>query len=150
MPVDPKLRHLYSRKAGWFEVRDRIKARAGGTCECAGECGFRHSGGRCCAPHGQVVARWRAAPAIWSLDPEAMVSPDARRVRVVISVAHRNHNPHDNRDENLAALCQRCHLSHDAPHHHQTATRRLARLRRARGQHDLFPAQQLTLFRRCS
>jgi 5-methylcytosine-specific restriction endonuclease McrA len=35
--------------------------------------------------------------------------------KVVLTVAHLNHNPADNRMENLAALCQKCHNSYDAP-----------------------------------
>lgn len=37
-------------------------------------------------------------------------------VKVVLTVAHLNHDITDNRDENLAALCQRCHNRHDAQH----------------------------------
>jgi len=36
---------------------------------------------------------------------------------VVLTVAHLNHEKHDVRDENLAALCQRCHLGYDAKRH---------------------------------
>ena len=40
---------------------------------------------------------------------------------VVLTVHHWNHDKHDNRDENLAALCQRCHLSSDGDHHRRKA-----------------------------
>ena len=40
--------------------------------------------------------------------------------KVVLTVAHLNHDVQDNREENLAALCQRCHLSHDARQHART------------------------------
>ncbi|NCN09717.1 MAG: hypothetical protein GW938_07725 [Leptospira sp.] len=33
--------------------------------------------------------------------------------KVILTTAHINHIPEDCRDENLAALCQRCHLNHD-------------------------------------
>lgn len=33
--------------------------------------------------------------------------------KVVLTVAHLNHNPMDSREENLKALCQRCHFRHD-------------------------------------
>ena len=33
--------------------------------------------------------------------------------KVVLTVAHLNHDKNDNRHENLKALCQRCHFGHD-------------------------------------
>jgi hypothetical protein len=36
--------------------------------------------------------------------------------KVVLTVAHLNHTPEDCRDENLMAMCQRCHLTYDAKH----------------------------------
>lgn len=35
--------------------------------------------------------------------------------KVVLTIAHLNHVPSDCRDENLAALCQKCHNNYDAP-----------------------------------
>jgi len=37
--------------------------------------------------------------------------------KVVLTVAHIDHNKDNNRFDNLAALCQRCHLKHDLPQH---------------------------------
>jgi 5-methylcytosine-specific restriction endonuclease McrA len=37
--------------------------------------------------------------------------------RVVLTVAHIDRNKDNNRFDNLAALCQRCHLRHDLPQH---------------------------------
>jgi len=37
--------------------------------------------------------------------------------KVVLTVAHIDHDKKNNRFSNLAALCQRCHLAHDLPHH---------------------------------
>jgi len=37
--------------------------------------------------------------------------------KVVLTVAHLNHEKMDCRDENLAALCQRCHLAYDHKRH---------------------------------
>lgn len=45
-----------------------------------------------------------------------------------IGAAHLDHNPANNADDNLAALCARCHLIHDAPHHRHTQ-----QIRRAAG-----------------
>jgi hypothetical protein len=37
--------------------------------------------------------------------------------RIVLTVAHLDHDHNNNDDENLAALCQRCHLHHDRQQH---------------------------------
>ena len=39
---------------------------------------------------------------------------------IVLTVAHLNHDPADNRDENLKALWQWCHLNWDKLHHAET------------------------------
>lgn len=37
--------------------------------------------------------------------------------KVILTVSHQDHNKANNRDSNLKALCQRCHLRHDRAHH---------------------------------
>ncbi|AWW31860.1 hypothetical protein DN752_17930 [Echinicola strongylocentroti] len=37
--------------------------------------------------------------------------------KVILTVAHLDQNRDNNAFSNLAALCQRCHLNHDRPHH---------------------------------
>lgn len=37
--------------------------------------------------------------------------------KVVLTVAHLDHDKNNNRFSNLAALCQRCHLTHDRTQH---------------------------------
>jgi hypothetical protein len=37
--------------------------------------------------------------------------------RVVLAAAHLDTDPTNNRRKNLRALCQRCHMLHDRPHH---------------------------------
>ena len=46
--------------------------------------------------------------------------------RVVLTTAHLDHNPANCTDDNLKALCQRCHLRYDAQMHalHAALTRR--------------------------
>jgi len=39
--------------------------------------------------------------------------------KVVLTTAHLDHDKDNNKFDNLAALCQRCHLRHDLPHHIQ-------------------------------
>jgi len=36
-----------------------------------------------------------------------------RAIVVVLTISHTNHDINDNREENLKALCQRCHNRHD-------------------------------------
>lgn len=57
--------------------------------------------------------------------------------RVVLTVAHLNHDTADNRDENLAALCQRCHLRYDAQHHAANAARTRRAKKVAAGQMEI-------------
>ena len=37
--------------------------------------------------------------------------------KVILTVAHLDHKPENCADENLKAMCQRCHLRYDAHHH---------------------------------
>lgn len=42
---------------------------------------------------------------------------DESASKVVLTVAHIDHDKSNNSFFNLAALCQRCHLNHDRPYH---------------------------------
>lgn len=114
----------------WPAISRRIRERSGGRCECDGRCGHDH--------HAELMDN----PTADALPDELLTSffgPDLGRClaengrphpvtdsRVVLTVAHLNHQPEDVRDENLMAACQRCHLAYDAEHHAETraATRR--------------------------
>ena len=88
----------------WREVSARIRARAGGRCECQGECGLHSTTGprRCEERHGE--------PAKWA------------KGNVVLTVAHLGDpSPENCADDNLKAMCQRCHLRYDAPQHRANA-----------------------------
>ena len=85
----------------WPSISKAIRfGRAGGQCECAGECGTGHEG-RCEARHGQ------AHPVTGS--------------EVVLTTAHRDHQPENCDPANLFAACQRCHLAYDAELHRANA-----------------------------
>ncbi|MFI9463808.1 hypothetical protein [Streptomyces xiamenensis] len=107
MPIRPEQRALYP--PDWPEISRRIRAdRAAWRCECDGRCGVPHDAGRCPAVHGQ---------------PSPLTGS-----RVVLTVAHLDHQPTNCSPDNLMAACQACHLRYDADHHRQTAatTRRAA------------------------
>ncbi len=117
MPIMAEHRWLYP--IDWPELSRLIRfGRAKGRCE------------HCRRPHGRRVfhlgdGRW------WDADrrqwrdgrgrrvrvPGAGVAAIVRVTRVYIACAHLNHDPTDNAPRNLAALCQRCHMIHDAAEH---------------------------------
>jgi len=56
------------------------------------------------------TAMVRAQPGLEGIPPPLPF----RRTRVILASAHLNHDPGDNRQRNLAALCQAYHMRHDA------------------------------------
>jgi hypothetical protein len=52
---------------------------------------------------------------------------DSQYIKVILTIAHLDHNITNNADDNLMAMCQRCHLTHDAKDNSRKAaeTRRL-------------------------
>ena len=84
--------------ANWSEIRARILERANHQCE---RCGRRN--------HSTAIGK-------------------LHNIKIVLTIAHiENPDPMDVRDENLQALCQRCHQKLDGPLHalHAAETRRL-------------------------
>ena len=136
MPIRPEHRFFYP--IDWSQLSAVIRfGRAKG---CREGCG---------RPHGRMVyhlgegrwwdadaGRWRDG---WGRRIRVALGSDildrARRTRVVLAAAHRDHDTSNNADANLAAFCQRCHILHDKAEH--LRRRRLTYLaRRALG--DLF------------
>jgi len=66
--------------------------------------------------------------------------------KVILTVAHLDHNPANCDGNNLRALCQKCHLTYDAQHHAKTAkvTRNKKKIEAvtANGQLELFKEVQ--------
>lgn len=130
MPIRPSQRALYPKD--WPEISKRIRERDGQRCK------------RCKAPNGKSVARAEGSYMIENgdvfsdMDGESLGCargseyPAVRFTRIVLTVAHLDHDPTHNDDENLAALCQRCHLLHDKAQHAATA-RETRRSRKAAG-----------------
>ena len=115
VPIKPELRHFYGRE--WRKItRPRILRRAHDRCE---DCGVKN---------GTCV--WRVGRHWWQRSKAKARGMSARtghritRPLIVLTVAHLNHTPGDDRDENLKALCQWCHLNHDKQHHHETRAAR--------------------------
>lgn len=116
MPIRPELRKFY-RGPAWKETRERILRRARNRCE------------GCRVPNRKKVFRnrgmWRFTypGGTWHREngKSTTFQPSTdRTVTIVLCLAHLNHVAGDDRDDNLKALCQWCHLNHDKPHHKQT------------------------------
>jgi len=96
MPISPEQKKLYP--ATWkTEIRPAILVRAENACE-----GSPAYPG-CRAKNGE---------------PHSVTGS-----RVVLTIAHKDHDPQNNDLSNLAAWCQRCHLTYDASHHAENARR---------------------------
>jgi len=134
MPIRPE--HVFLYPIDWPQLSHLARLRAGGRCE------------HCGRPHGQRVfhmgdGRW------WDKGRSYWRNGDGRRVRrptenildsgkwtpVVLACAHLNHDPSDSALNQLAALCQRCHMIYDGPEHRRRRWMN-AHYRRALG--DLF------------
>jgi len=95
MPISPENKARYPKD--WPEISRRIRFyRAGGQCERI------INGERCAARHGE---------------PHPMTGSN-----VILTVAHLDHTPENCADDNLQAMCQRCHLRYDQ-HHHNSCDR---------------------------
>lgn len=137
MPIHKSLAHLYGHE--WkTKTRPRILERDGNRCKFCGK-----------PNHTMIDQATRPGVAMWYLLPVVdpithestlhlinnkgeVLSTDAERlplakfapVRVVLTIAHLDHDPTNNADDNLAALCQWCHLHHDTQQHKETRSKR--------------------------
>jgi hypothetical protein len=101
----------------WPTIRARILRRAEDRCEF--ECA---DGTRCNAPNYAIVFRNVVNLEDWvNGDAERIAVGCWNPVKVVLTIAHLNHDPADCRDENLKAGCQLHHLRYDVDHHKKTA-----------------------------
>lgn len=103
MPIRPENVDRYP--DDWALISARIRfVRAGARCECDGRCGSRD--GHLWNPIGEFrcVAH--------HMNPHPVTGS-----KVILTVAHLDHQPENCADENLMAMCQRCHLAYDRDHH---------------------------------
>ena len=125
MPIKPENKARYPKD--WPVISQRIRARAGNKCE---QCGLRNGilGGRLdgewfdAMPLGEKLLRleWpKPGDVSWCYLGERR--EQLRIIRIVLTVAHMDHTPENCADDNLKAMCQRCHLTYDAKHHAETA-----------------------------
>ena len=98
MPIRPENKHLYPKN--WKEIRQQILERANNCCEF---CGVQN-----------YSLRYRGT------DIDGMELPPTK---IILTIAHLDHNPENCDPNNLRALCQRCHNRYDAKHRAETRAR---------------------------
>ena len=148
MPIKPENRARYP--ADWPAISLQARERARWRCQHPGCTATQYSVGRWICWAGRSF-EWRPlegnTPATTALDREMFMAGEGRNAAgerwtysqarafidrfvwadddrplvIVLTVAHLNHQPEDCRPENLAAMCQRHHLAHDAEHHRANA-----------------------------
>jgi 5-methylcytosine-specific restriction endonuclease McrA len=119
MPIRPENKARYPKD--WPQISRAIRARAGQKCE------------KCAAPNGELVKRLTSGRygegAAYMLESGHIYSAEDGRlmgkdypaayaqdyVKVVLTVAHLDHQPENCDPANLRAWCQRCHNAYDAP-----------------------------------
>lgn len=97
MPIRPENKHRYP--ANWKQIRESILHRANNRCEFCGV--ENHS------------LRYRVD------EKDGLEIP----TRIVLTIAHLDHQPENCDPSNLRALCQRCHNRYDAEHRAETRAR---------------------------
>lgn len=128
MPVNYK---LYP--PNWKEIRAIILERAKHCCE---QCGVANYA---------VGARdkrdeWHDEKSIHHMNSDygySLFGEFPKMVKIILTISHTDHDITNNEHSNLHALCQRCHLRHDAKHHAINAG---ATRQRKRGQLSLLEA----------
>ena len=141
MPIRPENRWLYP--IDWQQISRSVRfERAGARCE------------GCARPHLRRVAHlgdgrwWDAESRCWRSDrgkriaiKGGFVLASVRMTFVVLACAHLDHDPGNNAPANLKALCQRCHMLHDAAEHRWQRWWNLFRVRAVR---DLYEDPRVT------
>jgi len=101
MPISPENMKRYpggsTNSKEWKAIRNEILERANHACEGSPE--------------------WPDCRAI-NYDPHPVTGS-----KVILTIAHLNHDPSDSDRENLKAWCQRCHNKYDQPHRQANAAK---------------------------
>jgi hypothetical protein len=114
MPIKQENKHLYLPLKEWKELREsRIKAQGK-------RCKF------CGIPNYAIRIRYKNLE-LFNHEPV-----EIKRSRVVLTIAHLDHNPQNNAEGNTPALCQFCHCRHDITHHLETRKKTIAEKKRTK------------------
>lgn len=116
MPIRDILRPLYP--ADWDNISQYVRfEREKGFCQ---HCGRKH-GDRVARLPGKwfdsCTNQRRASDGSITSWPDIFEHNQIQYTVIVLATAHLDNNPSNNSPENLAALCQKCHLAHDRKYH---------------------------------
>ena len=141
MPIRPENKHRYP--ADWRKVRGRILDRAGHRCEWCGvpnyAIGGRLSDGSC------LTALGVPKPGEWAPCGNGSTTERLRIIRIVLTIAHLDHQPENCDRENLRALCQQCHIRYDEPMKAAGIRQRRLRAAELANEHsDMVPSERIT------
>jgi len=107
-PISPENRARYPEN--WREISAAIRERAENRCECEGECGVNHLWqNETQTRHWTMIGSTRCSE-------RHRLSAIHFKGDVCLTVAHLDHQPENCDDDNLKAMCQRCHNRYDRPH----------------------------------
>lgn len=125
MPIDYKQYH-----PEWkTKIRPDILERDNHCCKI---CGVRNSS--IIHRYGKGMEEWHYWPQ--GMESEAWSLDGLKSTKIVLTIAHLDQDKTNNDYENLAALCQKCHLALDARHHSQNRRKTLSKNKK---QIPLFP-----------
>lgn len=128
----------------WRAISKRIRAQANQQCQ---ECGVVNGAFGARDKHD----KWHDVADIDGLNSDVgycLFGDDYPKIiRIVLIVAHLDHNTWNNDDSNLKSLCQRCRLRLDGPRHkeHAKATRARKKAEWVEQAHDAVGQQRLDL-----
>ncbi len=112
MPIDYK-----NYPKNWkSEIRPAVLERAKHCCE-VDDCGLHNYA---------IIHRYGKGIKDWELWPEGMQSEawsldNIKSTKIILTIAHLDHDITNNQMSNLKAMCQRCHLLYDKEHHSKNA-----------------------------
>ncbi len=113
MPIKPENKKLYPKN--WKQIREAILKRANNKCEFCGvenhTEGYRDKDGNFIKSTG--------------MQQEADELDGEKIIRIVLTIAHLDHNPQNCDPNNLRALCQKCHNIYDKEHRKETRAKTL-------------------------
>ncbi len=112
MPIRPENKHLYPKD--WQSIRTEVLIRADSKCEF-------------CGVPNHVEGCWTSEGFDDCLELPSLLrqrkTEGYKVIRIVLTIAHLDHDPTNNDMSNLRALCQRCHNRYDRKHRDESRKR---------------------------